>query len=833
MVLRYLAEDLSTTFLEGHRTLVGYEVYIVEQWACSRIHPTFVITTYTGLPQHKVCVGILSVPTDESTWSPRLRVYLKAISQFHARKKETSLGSLMVTNLNGFPSALTVIAVPGGDVREIREDFILNENLKRLGCSGRAGMNLSTPTGATQAKFYQLYRTSDRVLLRSAVIELVKLCQVALVMFAKLAPEYADGLLCDVTERAINDWWIDIGVEYFNVEPSDGILGPTTVAALLGMLLGARNRLSAYGAPVNKDVFDLRATKRGIAYFQKSQKIDRTRRLDRKTLHHLHRVTSKAANSEGWAVPRAVKSTVAELSGKGGEMVMGMVGGREKTGIAEIETLDITTFAQAVSGERCKWLWQGKPRKSHSGDLFSNLAGDDEMVFSADDTGGYVWSSRPRESVADQGRSAPSHLDHLYLHPGQGSHASIGTSERDLAFRKAVLKSVTGRMSDAKSGLGRFKEAVGLPGLRGHHHKYSRENNTATEHDSPKAIYLDDDTRRAEVETPPQSPREDLHLHPAYQDSEVDVQRGQQLSSRTSKNSGDQELPEQTRKSEWAIPPGAETVLSPGILTDFHNGVRSATMPVSPISSRPTGETAETSLPAVVPPGAGSLSPDPFGVDDHLLLRPSRPSAMQSTQSVRRSSNDVDLYSFQTRWPRHLSFSLIEGSISPDSSVRDNDIGDSLQADSAWSEEQHSALMVQRRLAQLHKLEKEDAVWVKSNLQFVELLAESANTDLEDLNTVYCLKMEEYNSLYEATTNLVTEEKTSLTEALKEFDVLGAKLEYELNALQTRIGDVEDSVADFERQIIELEGRAFNLESEERCHEPWFWRMIEFLRGSK
>jgi hypothetical protein len=53
-----------------------------------------------------------------------------------------------------------------------------------------------------------------------------------------------------VTERAINDWWTELGTDFYNIEPSDGILGPTTVAALLGMLMGARNRLNAYGAPV-------------------------------------------------------------------------------------------------------------------------------------------------------------------------------------------------------------------------------------------------------------------------------------------------------------------------------------------------------------------------------------------------------------------------------------------------------------------------------------------------------------------------------------------------------------------------------------------------------
>ena len=55
----------------------------------------------------------MGIPADEGEWSPRLRMYFKAIQQYHARPKDTHLGELMVTNLSSFPSALTVIPVPG------------------------------------------------------------------------------------------------------------------------------------------------------------------------------------------------------------------------------------------------------------------------------------------------------------------------------------------------------------------------------------------------------------------------------------------------------------------------------------------------------------------------------------------------------------------------------------------------------------------------------------------------------------------------------------------------------------------------------------------------
>ncbi|KAK8016391.1 hypothetical protein PG993_014580 [Apiospora rasikravindrae] len=152
VAFRYLEEDPSVNVVERKSVLRGYELYMVEQWACSRSSPTLVIVTYTGDEKHSVVVGVLDVPQDESTWSPKLRVYFKAIQQFHARPKRTPLGELMLTNLSSFPSALTVIPVPDGDIKLHRQEFIVNEDLKRLGCSGRSGMTLSEPTPCRQSQ---------------------------------------------------------------------------------------------------------------------------------------------------------------------------------------------------------------------------------------------------------------------------------------------------------------------------------------------------------------------------------------------------------------------------------------------------------------------------------------------------------------------------------------------------------------------------------------------------------------------------------------------------------------------------------------------------------
>lgn len=808
----------------------------MEQWACSRVHPTFVITTYTGFPQHSVVVGVLSVPTDEEAWSPRLRVYFKAVAQFHARKKETALGMLMVTNLSGFPSALTVIAVPEGDVKRHREDFIVNENLKRLGCSGRAGLNLSPPIGATQAKFHQLYRTSDKVPLYSAVFELVKLCQVALVLFAKLAPEYADGLLCDVTETAINDWWTELGTDFFNVEPTDGILGPTTVAALLGMLMGARNRLNAYGAPIGKDVFDLGTTKRGIAYFQKSQKLNRTRRLDRQTLDRLHRVTAKAASGEGWTVPKAVKSTVAELSGKGGEMVMGMVGAREKAGIAEVESLDIDTFIQLASGERAKWLWHGKTRKSNDGDIFSNLTGDEVMEFGKDEHGGYIWSGKKRDPMADDLSSRQDASESIYMHPSHGSQASIDPNEKDQALRRTVLKSVTGRMNDARSGLGRIKDAVGITGLRAHHHhKYSKDGDLLSDVDSFRGQNHGNSSSQIalvqDTSLQPNAPETDIRIEAGKEDHPQAASlddRGANLKSVRSIHLQPALKARESMESILTEPPAhgsgfiEDTIKIHSMKGDMSISDAAKSAQDVPISVRLNSLNQAKHAIAI-----GEIA-DRFIADG-------TPLCARKSRSVPQLPSQPGLGYAGSRWPRRLSFSVVEDVllVKEDDDVEATGTKGLIDPHLAivWEESQASARG--RKGERLLNLKIQDGLWVDRKVGDVESLDAQAGRDQGDLNSMYHQKMDEYHALRGASNDLLAEERTSLTEAIKDVEVLGAKLEYELSALQSKAEDVEDSVEEFERQVQEIELRAQELEDAQTVKDPWLWWFIKLFIGGR
>ncbi|KAF2638336.1 hypothetical protein P280DRAFT_509083 [Massarina eburnea CBS 473.64] len=785
VAFKYLEDDVCTTVLSRRERLEGYETYLVEQWACSRVHPTFIITTYTGDPKDAVWASVISVPRDESEWSPAMRIYFRALNEYHARRKETKLGTLMVTNLNGFPSSLTIIPVPDGDMRKNREIFFVSENLKRLGCSGRLGIKLAEPSSATQAKFHQLYRTSDKIALNSSVIELVKLCQAALVVFGKLAPEYADGLLCDVTEKAINDWWVEFGAEYYTVEPQDGILGPTTVAALLGMLMGARNRLSAYNAPVAKDVFDIESTTKGISYFQKTQRITKSRQLDRQTLERLRRATAKAATKESWAgVPRAFKTTVAELGGKGGEMVMGMVGAGDKAGIADIETVEFDRFVELVTGERAKWLWYGKPRKSTSGDMFSRLPGKDGSPPPEDHhqhITGYLLRSPSLDGHITPNRNS--------MEMGMGKRADSNLTaesmekERDPYSKRSAIKRATEKI-ESGSGFHQIKNKINR---RNHQPKPSR-----------------DDIRSAIPHS-----HSDIWSPLSQESSFTSKTRSVELNRTISDASFAKNLSETPRDS-----------ISTLAVEDGSYSQTDGTVDDSTLTVKPSTETDESKPPTIENSVAGSVYKG-IELNDKLPIDKAHvvPPLLRRTHSV----GQLDPYQAQRRndnwWPRHLSFSIAEESVFTWKSIvpTSADVnstasnGTNLYADLA------SQVLLSEEAKRLHHrlslLTSHDLPWAQANLDLIKSLNTNAEADSLDLEALYYPALDTYQSLREDAHEVLSSNRVQLNEAMRDLVNLGDKLEYEIGGLRSKADDVEDGVMELERLVEGVEVLEGELES--------------------
>lgn len=802
LAFRYLSDDHCVSVVERRRILQGYELYVVEQWACSRTSPTLVVVTYTGDEKHQIVVGSLSIPVDESRWSPRLHAYFKATRQYLARPKQTELGEILVTNLSSFPSALTVIPVPGGELREHRQNFIVNEDLKRLGCSGRSGLALTEPTEATQAKFHQLYKTSDRIPFSQSVTELVKMCQVALYMFEKLDHAYIDGLLCDITETAIGNWWTQVGAEHYNFEPTDGILGPSTVAALLGMLMGARNRLHWFGAPVSKDVFDVDSTKRGVAYFQKSNKLEKTRRLDRQTLLKLHTVTAKAAVGEGWGVQKAVKSTMADIGGKRGEMVMGMVAGKDKGGLADIETLDIDVFISLVYGERSKWLWFGKARRTFSEQPDREERHNDVSLGGVDTL---QEAARRTQSMPVGEDAEPKRQDEapgVYSGVPPDSALSVNESpgqpgDRD-ASRRGVFKHVAGKMSDARSGLGRIKDAVGGT-RRGHASRPS----TAAQDDFLDAAGTNGSAQTTTGEPTPGvgraftwKNRPEEYLNAIRADTSR-VSLGLPSRSRETSPSGDgsreRNLTDDQKKELDSI--GVE--VRKDVLAEASSAVASV------------ADETDFQGPLV----EADRKSDALRIE--LTRRHSIGSAMPG------SSYQVK----ESRWPRRISFGDAEEAVLVwDELIDLGGTSDDIRSAAARSE-------VARQLYQnIDSLARGLQPWVESKLQQVALLNDRYGRDHEEMQSTYHQLSEACQRVRYSTTELLSSERASLAESVREIEMLVARLEYEINALDAKVRDVEDGIESFEKQVEDVEKRAEVLR-EQLETEGWLHWLVRTLTG--
>ncbi|KAK5109345.1 hypothetical protein LTR62_007114 [Meristemomyces frigidus] len=831
VAFRYLEEDPSTTVLERRAELRGYECYVIEQWATSRTHPTFVITTHTGNESNVVVVGVLSVPTEESTWSPRLRVYFKAINQYHARRQETPLGILMVTSLSGFPSSLTVVPVPDGDLRKHRFEFFVNENLKRLGCSGRVGLAVQPPTSATISKFHQLYRTSEKTDVYKSVTELVKLCQSALMLFDKLEIDYADGLLCDVTERAITDWWVEMGNDHYNIEPHDGILGPTTVAGLLGLLMGARNRLHSVNAPVAKDAFDVEAMKRGIGYFQKQQHITRTRRLDRRTLDRLHKATYKAAAHSHWSVPKVLKNTAAELSGKGGEMLVDAVGHRDRASIAEIETCDMERFTELVYGEKCKWLWRGKPLKKHKQEHHesrqrheSHAPLNSGLVFRHDQRGGFTWTA-PRKSVAVGMMPIQ---DDRELGDEVGSH--IDSSDQEEPKSAGLMHRAAGL---PKAGLGKFKGAVGF---KGHTHKVSKtDNESPITPTTPVNDMVEANKRplfRRAHSSPLSSP--ESQKSPPIDNRLEAVEELQSIRTAPKPKPADArstafgESSERDSVDLWRtsldVPSLHEEAGGSGE-SGKHTGSSEAT-PGQPSQT----VTADPSVAGSIDNGIGMKDVSSTGPerekDRSNLLR--RTLSLSHFTTVHFEQHSGDAY------PRHLSFSLAEESVltwpsvitdDEDGATDEEGEGTSLRAQLAYQTLQtNQAKSIHHSLTHLQTT---TSPWTKTQIQTLSTLLTKTTTDITALSSLHSPFIPRIQDLQSHTETVLRQEKERLDEGVKALETFAAKLEYEISGLRGRVEDAENGVRDFGKGVAEVEERVRGLEGMgEREGEGWWWGCV-------
>jgi hypothetical protein len=365
--------------------------------------------------------------------------------------------------------------------------------------------------------------------------------------------------------------------------------------------------------------------------------------------------------------------------------------------------------------------------------------------------------------------------------------------DKDLNLGRIVSRSLTEKVSDARAGFGRFKDAVGIPSRRSHpqshsHHRHRQRDSvnldavdTAVgdgEVDHNGAVVDEKDFGHIPEESIDTPPTESLKQMP--RESNVSI---------TSRKLSDAR----------AVPPEIHIV------------------PETP----PVTETDEQDLSPIPAQAEEITTQESEGQDEEikdLELTKTRSTEVPTEQDtsegtvfrcLRRSQSFPDerasmsTFARKGRWPRHLSFSTVEevvlvweGFKTVTTAETDKEPAKSLEDEIL----QECVFLsdAQAFSSGVLDLSQQTVPWVEEQVTSVEFLHRKANALSEELGYLYPERLEDIQELRERINQLFGDEGSRLTEEMKKIELLGAKLDYELNVLESKIEDVEEGLQDFQ-----------------------------------
>lgn len=157
---------------------------------------------------------------------------------------------------------------------------------------------------------------------------------------------------------------------------------------------------------------------------------------------------------------------------------------------------------------------------------------------------------------------------------------------------------------------------------------------------------------------------------------------------------------------------------------------------------------------------------------------------------------------------------------------------DGVEADT-WDAFQRQRLLAEdlkRLYEKTCALQSSTVSWVEMKVRNVEGLDTQTSQDQEELQSLYLQLSEAYQTVKHNSEDILAAERTHITEAIKDIEVMGAKLEYEINALISKVEDVEDGVEQFQAQVDAVEARAAELEVQ-LSTEGWLHWAVRSITG--
>jgi hypothetical protein len=392
--------------------------------------------------------------------------------------------------------------------------------------------------------------------------------------------------------------------------------------------------------------------------------------------------------------------------------------------------------------------------------------------------------------------------------------SSIEGPEKE-ASRKKVFKSVagsvTGKISDARSGLGRIKDAVG-GGLRGHASRPSGSNrdDILDSSSTPSIAAL------AQQSTSLSSP----------------VMAGRKFTWQTKP----EEYLSGMRIKEDSPMGGRDIVATP---VDIYGP--SAHPSMEELSRKAAVEDSldvigtEVRRKDVVIPGPPSCAGSVVGDKDltGTVLALERGQSAQFHLHRRHSLKNTDYFGQrlpnENRWPRAMSFSQAEEAV-----LRWDEVA-SLSGDDVADEHDHAAAEALAELAKalyanIDSVRRDVQPWVDAKAAAIDALDARYARAHDEIQSLVHSRGDEFAQRKQEAEHVAAGERRNVKDGLDDLDALAARLEYEINALEGKVQDVEDAVELFERQVVDVERRADELRTQLERESFLHW-IVRTLTG--
>ncbi|TPX45991.1 hypothetical protein SeMB42_g02777 [Synchytrium endobioticum] len=299
--------------IEPRTYLPGFCLYVQLDWLISRDHIGNSFLCYTGDSSQSVKVAILELdPT--AAHEPVLQRIFSEYERDALATKRTQLGVAVCAQPDMFgDAAVQCVLIPDGDYEANIDNLYVNVNLKRFGCGERSILTCRPPTQVVKDKFYQLYSIDpNSAPINAAVVTLARTVQRALFVFAMFRDEtWIDGLVCDMTLRALQQFYSEMG-PFDDYDTEEGHwCDPVLFAAVLGALASLRFKLSTTGTNTRDPFLEPLAFRNQIETFQRQHGLPSTGLLDQATRHT---ILLLAATKSGGQPPAFVAPVVDVLN---------------------------------------------------------------------------------------------------------------------------------------------------------------------------------------------------------------------------------------------------------------------------------------------------------------------------------------------------------------------------------------------------------------------------------------------------------------------------------------------------------------------------------------